>query len=597
MCRSGGEKRRTAWLGLLAAVVAAAGARPHAQLGSLISPGPLAAPHAKLEGAANCTKCHEQGRKVTAQKCLACHQPVAERIARKIGVHRNVTADCVSCHSEHAGVNGVLRPFDPARFDHSQSGFPLDGRHGAVAQKCDSCHKTRSFLTAKTECAACHADVHKGSLGPNCASCHSTRTPFRELSGQFDHARSAFPLLGAHRTVACAQCHPNKTFKGLKFANCTDCHKDPHGQAFGLACRTCHSNDNWRTTKVDHTRTPFPLKGRHAAVPCAGCHKQPPMKVRLPAGTCATCHVDIHRGAFQKDCSACHSESGFKNTPFDHAKTALPLTGKHQGLPCNKCHTNVTTRTADFRGLSTACAGCHKDVHQGELGPRCDTCHSAATFRVTAYTHPRFPEFFGGAHGAVTCGQCHPRGGKYTNTSTTCSACHQDVHLGQLGTQCQTCHSIAGPKFAPASFSHASSTFALTGKHTGVECAKCHRRETAVFPAGQGTAVRYKGIDPQCRACHADLHLGQFNEPCAVCHTTATFKRPEYTHRAPPVRGFFAGRHLKATCGACHKPSTGMFPAGAGTAVRFRIDSACATCHTDVHRGSLGKNCIECHRP
>lgn len=101
-----------------------------AQLGSLISPGPLARPHAGLEGVANCAKCHEQGRRVTAQKCLACHQPVAQRIARRFGVHKDAGGECVLCHAEHAGVNGQLRPFDPKAFDHAAvTGFALTGKH------------------------------------------------------------------------------------------------------------------------------------------------------------------------------------------------------------------------------------------------------------------------------------------------------------------------------------------------------------------------------------------------------------------------------------------------------------------------------------
>ena len=72
--------------------------RAEAQLGALLSPGPLAKPHAELEGISNCQKCHEQGRKVTAEKCLTCHAPVADRIARRVGVHKDVKTDCVTCH-------------------------------------------------------------------------------------------------------------------------------------------------------------------------------------------------------------------------------------------------------------------------------------------------------------------------------------------------------------------------------------------------------------------------------------------------------------------------------------------------------------------
>ena len=55
------------------------------------------------------------------------------------------------------------------------------------------------------------------------------------------------------------------------------------------------------------------------------------MKVKPKADTCASCHVDVHRGTFKQDCKACHSESGFSKAPFDHSSTRFELTGKHEG--------------------------------------------------------------------------------------------------------------------------------------------------------------------------------------------------------------------------------------------------------------------------
>ena len=98
--------------------------------GSLVSPGKLSKPHAKLEGIENCEKCHEPGRKVTAARCLECHKPVAERIRARKGVHRDATGDdCATCHVEHAGLDGDLRHFDdervrPQRPDRLRAGRP-----------------------------------------------------------------------------------------------------------------------------------------------------------------------------------------------------------------------------------------------------------------------------------------------------------------------------------------------------------------------------------------------------------------------------------------------------------------------------------------
>jgi hypothetical protein len=112
-----------------------------------------------------------------------------------------------------------------------------------------------------------------------------------------------------------------------------------------------------------------------------------------------------------------------------------------------------------------------------------------------------------------------------------CAACHADVHLGQVGTACERCHSIDAERFAPVRFSHEQNAFKLTGKHQTVECAKCHLTETRAFPAGKGTATRLSAMATECRACHKDPHLGQIVAECSTCHSPATFSISAYTHR------------------------------------------------------------------
>ena len=587
------------------------------EIGALVSPGPLARAHANLEGIANCQKCHEPGRKVTAAKCLACHKPIAERIAAKKGVHRNVTDDCVSCHVEHAGVDAELRPLDVKKFNHAEeTGFPLDGKHAAIAADCAKCHKTRSFLGLKADCASCHQDPHRGTLGPNCATCHSTAVAFKETEKAFDHSKTAFPLSEAHLKVACAKCHVNKVYKGIKFALCTDCHKDPHQQAFGAACAGCHTGATWKTDKVDHSKTRFALLGKHKAVACVSCHRQPPTRVKLAFDRCAVCHADPHKGVFKQDCVACHTVDGFKSAAFDHgAKTKFALTGRHAELPCASCHKGAGTTgirgaplTVEFGGLSTACASCHTDVHAGKLGTGCASCHGSTTFRIEVFKHPNAPEFYGGQHASVACAKCHGGEGVtktgvsgkpvaqrlYRGLAAACATCHKDVHLGQLGTRCETCHSVAAAKFAAPGFSHAASGFELTGKHATLACAQCHRREIATYPSGVGEAVHFKGIGTACASCHKDVHLGQLGSTCQSCHGTDSFKLPNYKHAGNPE--FHTGKHATARCQACHTSVEGDFPAGHGTAVRFaKLSSACASCHEDVHKGTLGTRCESCH--
>ncbi len=619
-------------------------------LGSLVSPGPLSKAHAKWEGLDNCQKCHEPGKKVSSAKCLECHKPIAERIAAKKGVHRNAGKECVSCHVEHAGEGAAIRALDAKTFNHGgETGFELDGKHRKI--DCAACHKTRSFLTLKPDCTSCHQDPHAGKLGTTCGTCHPATVPFKESRKVFDHAKSAYPLTGAHMKVACEKCHATKGYKGVRFAACTDCHKDPHSKPLG-ACATCHTTTSFRMAagagatgaavtagaaangtetgaasaapkKFDHAKTGYPLVGRHAALTCGSCHAQPATKVHPKFARCSNCHTDPHRGVFKsQDCSACHKETGWKGGTFDHTTTKFPLTGKHAPpLACAACHKGaapqpgvaLAKRTVDFQGARADCSSCHVDVHKGQLGARCETCHTPAAFKVTTYKHPRFPEFFGGQHAPVACEKCHAiepgaspvavgRGKtvpvrRFKNIALDCATCHKDPHLGQVSKDCASCHSIEAAKFAVPRFDHSKAKFALTGKHVGLDCAKCHKKEAGTFPAGSGTAVRLVGLATECASCHKDVHLGQLGTSCQTCHTSATFEVKSYQHKNPALKGFFTDKHATAECRACHKKADGTFPSGPGTAVRFTgLPAAdCGRCHDDAHKGKLGSDCASCH--
>jgi len=209
---------------LAAAVVLGAAAPARAQL----SPGELSRFHQSLEGARGCRACHEAGKGVSPPLCLTCHTALAERIAAGSGLHaRGEYRPCERCHVEHQGRGFALVFWGKegrAAFDHRQTGFPLQGRHGHLA--CESCHTARNvrepaalarggvnlgrtFLGLSRACASCHADPHRGQFSPRgCADCHGEER--WKPPARFDHARTEFPLTGRHEQVACARCHPAK---------------------------------------------------------------------------------------------------------------------------------------------------------------------------------------------------------------------------------------------------------------------------------------------------------------------------------------------------------------------------------------------------
>lgn len=566
------------------------------QLGSLLSPGPLINAHASLDG--KCTECHEAGRKVTSTRCLTCHQPIAQRITARKGVHRAVI-ECASCHPDHVGAAADVRRLNPKTFNHAvDAGYPLDGQHAATAGNCVACHKARTFLDARTSCSSCHEDVHKGALGTDCTRCHSTATAFKDSRGRFDHTIARFKLTGAHVQVACEKCHARQVYKdselfrGKDVNSCTACHADPHQRRFDANCASCHVTERWDTKMVNHARTRFPLVGAHAQVTCAQCHRDADMTRPMRFDQCSACHVSPHRESVSGDCRSCHTEQSFKNGKFDHGTVAsFQLTGGHETVPCQQCHTGATATDAptsrkiiDFRGADGSCVSCHVkvDPHKGAFGRACDACHLTSTFSVKAFAHPRAPEFYAGQHQPVACEKCHRpdvavKPVKAVAPAMACATCHRDVHLGQVSTACESCHEVRSAKFAASAFVHERTAFALTGKHQSIACVACHKPATRSFPAGNGSAVSYKPTPSACTACHKDDHLGQFPSQCESCHSTATFKIGDFKHTG--MDDFFGGFHGRYPCASCHKPENRTYPAGRGTVVRYRVGRTCGDCH------------------
>jgi hypothetical protein len=243
--------------------------------------------------------------------CSGCHLN-----ARSIADLQNTSAACESCHLKddaHQGQFGAQcgvchssEAWKPAKFDHSLSDFPLEGKHLDV--ECEQCH-TSSYQGTPKDCYSCHKndDEHNGQYGTVCETCHN---PADWKDATFDHSLSAFPLDGAHVNVECADCHQNQVFKGTS-SECAACHQDPvfHAGMFpGQACSACHSTSAWSPARYDGPHT-FPMNHGEENNTCADCH-QP----NLTQWTCYTCHdraeVDQeHREegiANFSDCLRCH---------------------------------------------------------------------------------------------------------------------------------------------------------------------------------------------------------------------------------------------------------------------------------------------------
>lgn len=412
----------------------------------LVSPGEVTSSHAKYEK--TCESCHEPFSKQSQRRlCLECHKDVAADVSGKTGFHGKrpeiEKSECKTCHTDHKGRSADIVRFDAETFNHASTDFELKGAH-AVAP-CGGCHKKEvAYRKAPSVCFACHEsdDRHKGSLGKECGSCHNQDGWTKQKT--FDHAKTKFPLDGAHREVQCATCHIGEKYKDLPHA-CVDCHKiqDVHAGRYGQKCETCHAPKKWTDLRFDHAKaTKFVLKGAHAQVKCEGCHKGDLYKDKL-ATACISCHKadDPHKGQLGPRCESCHNEVKWRQkVTFDHDLSRFPLIGLHTTVACEECHRNEA-----FRDTPSACAACHKDTHHaGKLGAECNRCHNPNGWPLWRFDHDRQTKFpLTGAHKDMRCHACHtsPASTKVT-APATCYGCHSadDPHRGSFGQSCEKCH-------------------------------------------------------------------------------------------------------------------------------------------------------------
>ncbi len=431
--------------------------------------------------------------------CQQCHTPGRDKQPRYTGIafgsctdchadpHRGgFSQTCASCHNT-AGWKKISGPALNRTFDHSQTKFPLLGRHAEV--QCVQCHGGGDFKKALAfqKCSDCHRpDFHGGQFatragGSECSSCHTVDGFKPSTFGLKEHAATAYPLQGKHAALQCAQCHIPKgknTLYKMKFQRCTDCHRDEHAGQFAAAphfntCERCHSLQRFLPSTFSlrrHNETPFGLSGGHLAVPCSDCHKESVNFKPKPAViyhwadlACTSCHADPHQGRFigpmgqagpngkPLGCEACHSAQSWKEfSRFDHAKTGFALKGAHATAKCVACHKppnpSVGFINVDFKTAPAKCEACHTDIHGMQFAKAgvtlCAGCHDSTKWKPSLFDHDKQTAFaLQGAHRNVGCESCHRLTRTvnrravvfYKPTPRECAACHGTEVLKRSG--------------------------------------------------------------------------------------------------------------------------------------------------------------------
>ncbi len=164
--------------------------------------------------------------------------------------------------------------------------------------------------------------------------------------------------------------------------------RSPHGSKLKVPCQECHAAQGWKPIRSEiefrHSRTRFPLRGRHTVVQCLDCHAD--LDFSNVPEKCQDCHADLHRRKNGAECELCHNTNGWQVSihNINEHQDRFPLIGAHAVVDCYSCHKVGTVGQFNRFGLSTECVSCHRDAFRKATAPNhqalgfpteCRQCH------------------------------------------------------------------------------------------------------------------------------------------------------------------------------------------------------------------------------
>ncbi|MBI5727723.1 MAG: hypothetical protein HY965_07715 [Ignavibacteriales bacterium] len=248
----------------------------------MINPGTLTSGHATLKS--DCMVCHTILQNTPDEKCIKCHaitsigksrvndQPALNINSRISIIHGEITAPCISCHSEHYG-KAVDKSFQ--HFSHSflkvtalhscinchSSQKPSTEIHTRFLKDCKECHSLDSWKLAYFNHAALGDSIN------NCISCHAKDTPSDEMHSSLKTG------------VNCKQCHSFESWKPSAFnhsnyfvfdenhpSDCSKCHNVSSGYRT-YTCYNCHEHSAGKIAEKHQE------EGINSFENCVKCHR------------------------------------------------------------------------------------------------------------------------------------------------------------------------------------------------------------------------------------------------------------------------------------------------------------------------------------
>ena len=235
-------------------------------------------------------------------------------------------------------------------------------------------------------------------------------------------------------------------------------------------------------------------------------------------------------------------------------------------------------------------------------GIQCSDCHITSAWiplkDSLQFNHNKQTPFeLIGKHNLVSCTSCHVQlVFKEPHVSNSeCSTCHADVHLGNLGSDCQFCHNQNSFNQVDGFQIHMRTSFPLTGAHSQISCVSCHQDQLggAFTPLQTDCYDCHKQDFESTRLKPVDHIALSYPTDCMQCHSTQSWSNSGFSHLAST--GYpLIGAHADVQCESCHSiPNLDLIHAPAGP-------YDCMSCHTEDFNlahdaGKFSTTCEACH--
>jgi hypothetical protein len=378
----------------------------------------------------------------TGLHCVTCHEFTAERamLASIDSVAGPLTPglrQCTSCHEMEALWADYDSPADPHDARCGACHNPHEQESPELALKsCTGagCHARADTLTTfhvglpedvTEDCTSCHVPHVWERDGNDCASCHTdipgaTTVASRSVEPAARRPPRAHPDPHPVVTLVADARDPRTALRYLHTAP-TDVAGVParqqqasfgHAEHTSVACTECHSNRTRHGEVTVRTQSD-----------CFSCHHS---TRTASAQGCGSCHGAADLGRVRQFTTALElsvwSDRRLRAMPFDH--------DAHTELRCIDCHGGGVRQS-----VQTTCAACHEDHHPSEATTTCAACHEEHRTPVhTAEVHT------GGCTGSGC--HTEPRYSRMDRTRQFCATCHQNMIDHEPGQPCMSCHLV-----------------------------------------------------------------------------------------------------------------------------------------------------------